>query len=214
MTDIISDLLGVVSGSTAWIHALIQTNGYLALAVLMSFEGASLPIPSEVVIPLAGYYAAKGLLNLQLAFLVILLGNTIGLAIDYSIGYFIGKEVVYKHLKGFKLISAKRLKNFDAWFERNGVLAVFISRMLPEVRALISFPAGFAKMPLPKFFIWSIAGSAIWDFILILFGYYALGATQGYILASLIGVFALAVYIVYRLGVRMISKNNATTKKQ
>jgi membrane protein DedA with SNARE-associated domain len=212
LPDIIAAILGAMGGSKAYIVALLQSHGYLALVTLMTLEGASLPIPSEIVIPLAGFYAARGFFTLPLAFLVILLGNTIGMAIDYTIGYVIGKEVVYKHLEYFH-IKRHTLNSFDAWFNRNGSMAVFISRMIPEVRALMSFPAGFAKMPLGKFFLWSIAGSAIWDFILIMFGYYALGGTSGYILASAIGIFILAIYIIYRLAMHNIKKHGKRNKK-
>ena len=112
MTDIISDLIEIITGSTNLITTLIQSNGYLALVILMTLEGASLPIPSEIVIPAAGYFAAKGMLNLYIVFAAVLLGNTFGMAIDYAIGYYIGKDVVYKHLNFFH-VSQKRLDSFS-----------------------------------------------------------------------------------------------------
>ncbi len=196
MTDIINDTIGAVSGSGAAITAFIKGSGYLALILLMTLEGAALPVPSELVIPAAGYFASQGSLNIYLVFIAILIGNTIGLAIDYAIGYYIGKDVIYKHLKFFR-VSEESLNTFDEWFNRNGTIAVFISRMFPEIRALISFPAGFAKMPLKKFFFWSILGCAIWDVILLLFGYYLI--SNAFVVATAVGVFALVVYIAYRL---------------
>ncbi len=184
---------------SAYLLALIVAHPYPALVILMSLEGAALPIPSEVVIPAAGFLAARGTLSLPFAFIALLFGNLVGQAIDYSLGYYIGKEIIYKNLQKLR-IKRRDLKAFDAWFLRNDVAAVFISRMLPEIRSIMSFPAGFVKMSPPKFFLWSMAGSAIFDFVLILFGYYALGGTTGYILVTLIGLFLLGLYIAYRYG--------------
>lgn len=201
-----SNMIQTFHGSYSTIVALLSSQGYLGLIILMTLEGASLPIPSEVVIPVAGYLAAKGILNPYFAFIAILIGNTFGMAIDYAIGYFIGKEVVYKHLQFFR-IKKKTLDSFDAWFARNGSFAVFVSRMIPEVRALMSFPAGFAKMPLKKFFFWSILGSAIWDVLLMAFGYYLLSANSAIIISFALAVFIIALYIVYRVFMKSVRKN-------
>ena len=130
--------------STAYINSLLSTYGYLGLFGMMALEGASLPIPSEVIVPIAGYLAAKGVFNFYIAALAILAGNMVGVVIDYVIGYFIGKDVVYKHLHLFH-INKEKIDAFDSWFNRNGGFAVFVSRMIPVLRGLISFPAGFAS---------------------------------------------------------------------
>ncbi len=207
----ISDTLGAIAGSSAVITTFIQGYGYIALLILMSLEGTGLPVPSEVVIPAAGYFAAKGALNLWLAFIVVLIGNTIGMAIDYTIGYYLGKKVVYKHLKLFH-VSQESLDAFDAWFNRNGAFAVFVSRMLPEIRALMSFPAGFARMGLKKFFFWSILGSAIWDGVLILFGYYLISTSNFTILAVSIALFIIILYALVKYAIGRIKKQAPQNK--
>lgn len=182
---------------------LVSSYGYPALFGLMLLEGSSLPVPSEVILPLAGYLAAKGTFNVFLAFLFSLLGSICGLIIDYTIGYVIGKDIVYKHLRRLR-IRKSSLDAFDAWFARNGVAAVFFSRLIPVLRTVMSFPAGFAKMQLKKFFIYSITGSVIWDSVLIAFGYYLLSAHSAEIALASIGIFAILLYIVFKMALKRI----------
>ena len=182
---------------------LITSYGYPALFGLMLLEGSSLPVPSEVILPLAGYLAAKGTFNVFLAFLFSLLGSICGLIIDYTIGYVIGKDIVYKHLRRLR-IRKSSLDAFDAWFARNGVAAVFFSRLIPVLRTVMSFPAGFAKMPLKRFFIYSITGSVIWDSVLIAFGYYLLSVHSAEIVLASIGIFAILLYIVFKMALKRI----------
>lgn len=191
--------------STAYINHLLSTYGYLGLFGMMALEGASLPIPSEVIVPIAGYLAAKGIFNFYIAALAILAGNMVGVFIDYVIGYFIGKDVVYKHLHLFH-IRKEKIDAFDSWFNRNGGFAVFVSRMIPVLRGLISFPAGFARMPFRKFFIYSLVGSAIWDILLMLFGYYLLSSNNLYIAMSAVAFLALILYVIYRIAVKKTRK--------
>ena len=196
-------IFGITSNA---INSLIQQYGYLALVVLMALEGASLPLPSEVIIPAAGYLSATGVLNnAYIAYIAVLLGNTVGMAIDYAIGYYFGKEVVYRHLRLFH-VKQSSLDAFDAWFERNGSFAVFVSRLLPEVRGLMSLPAGFARMPLKKFFFWSILGSAIWDVVLFAFGYYLIGTNNIILIIWAAGLLAVVLYLVYRFAIVRIRK--------
>lgn len=191
--------------STAYINSLLSTYGYLGLFGMMALEGASLPIPSEVIVPIAGYLAAKGVFNFYIAALAILAGNMVGVVIDYVIGYFIGKDVVYKHLHLFH-INKEKIDAFYSWFNRNGGFAVFVSRMIPVLRGLISFPAGFARMPFKKFFLYSLVGSAIWDILLMLFGYYLLSSNNLYIAMSAVAFLALILYIIYRIAVKKTRK--------
>lgn len=199
-------LLQAIFG-TAYINHLLSTYGYLGLFGTMVMEGASAPIPSEVIVPIAGYLAAKGIFNFYIAALAILAGNMVGVVIDYAIGYVVGKDVVYKHLRLFHIKKAK-VDAFDIWFNRNGGFAVFVSRMIPLLRGLISFPAGFARMPFKKFFIYSLAGSAIWDILLMLFGYYLLSSNNLYLAMSSVALLALILYAVYRIAVKKQEKHN------
>jgi len=202
---IVSFLYALIHGSYNVINAYIKTYGYAAIFILMTLESSSLPIPSEVVLPLVGLFVAKGTLNFGLALIAALLGSIIGSAIDYVIGYFVGKDIVYKHLKFFH-IKKESLDSFDKWFEKNGVAAVFLTRLVPVVRTFINFPAGFAKMSFKKFMAYSIAGMLIWDIVLIAFGYYLLSANSAVVVMASIGVFAILLYVIYKVAMRRMKK--------
>jgi membrane protein DedA with SNARE-associated domain len=190
---IASALLG---GSYAAINSFVQAYGALALFILMLLEGSSFPVPSEIVVPLAGYIVAKGMLPIYTVFPAVLLGSIGGLAIDYYIGYFLGKEVVYRHLSIFH-ISKEKLDRFDSWFARNGTFAVFASRLIPVVRTIMSFPAGFARMPAKRFFTYSIAGTLIWDAVLFAFGLLLISSTSAMVVEASMGAFGIALLMIY-----------------
>ena len=151
-----SNLLSIFSGTA--LSGIVGKYGYLAILILMILESASLPIPSEILLPVAGVFAAQGVLNFYLVLIVATVAGVIGISIDYFIAYFISKDVFYKHLGLFK-IKKETLENFDNWFNRNGVAAVFTMRMVPVLRGLISFPAGFSGMNKKQFYLYSILGS-------------------------------------------------------
>jgi membrane protein DedA with SNARE-associated domain len=188
----------LIGGSQQYIMGFISSNGYAALVFLMILESASLPIPSEIVIPTAGYLSAQGVFNPFIAFIAILIGSLIGIAIDYGIGYYAGKDVVYKHLKLFR-VKKESIDAFDSWFTRNGAFAVFVSRLIPEVRGLMSIPAGFARMPLKKFYAYSTLGIVIWNTVLMAFGYYLdkYAAKNAELLLVSIAGFAIVLYVIY-----------------
>jgi membrane protein DedA with SNARE-associated domain len=189
-----------LSSLVAAIPTLVRNYGYLAIFVLMLLESASLPVPSEVVLPVAGLLAAKGLLSFPLAFVAGLIGAVIGSLIDYALGYYIGKELIYKHLSFFH-IKRSSLDQFDIWFEKNGIAAVFLTRMIPVVRTVINFPAGFAKMRLTEFLGYSLAGMILWDLILMTYGYYLLSASSAVVVLGSVGLFAIVIYFVYRVAI-------------
>ena len=205
VTLVLSSLIGgILTGAEGIITGLMYSYGYLALFVLMVLESASLPIPSEVVIPIAGLLAAKGVFNAYAAFAVMLVAGIIGITIDYYIAYYLGKDVVYKHL-GMLHIKKEHLEAFDRWFERNGAFTVSVGRLLPEIRGLVSLPAGFAEMPRRKFYAYSIAGMAVWEAALMVFGYYALNAHSAYVVMVAVALFAIVLYAVFRIGMKRMS---------
>ncbi len=199
------NLSGIFAGASSFFTGFLKNYGYLAIFLLMILEAASLPIPSEVVLPIAGLLAATGLFNIYLVFIIVTAASLIGITIDYYVAYFLEKEVVYRHLRLFR-ITQKQLDAFDKWFERNGPFTVFIGRMLPEIRGLVSLPAGFAKMQLKKFYLYSILGITIWDILLLAFGYYALDAHNVYIAMVAAAVLATVIYALYRVVVRKSMK--------
>ncbi len=194
-------IASIFSLTYAGITALVSQYGYLAILVLMLLEAAAFPVPSEVVLPAVGLLAAEGTLDPFITILAVIVGGIVGMGVDYYIAYFLGKDVVYKHLAVFH-IRKERLDAFDSWFAKNGTFAVFIARLVPVVRALINFPAGFAQMPARKFFAYSIAGTLIWDVLLVAFGYYALSISSFPLVIASIFVFALALYLIYRFAMK------------
>ncbi len=194
--------LGDASGN---LNVFIGSYGYLAVFILMTLEAAAVPIPSEVVLPLIGLLAAQGIFSLPIALAIVLIAGIIGMFVDYYIAYFFGKDVVYKHM-GIFHIKKKNLDDFDDAFRRNGKFTVFITRMMPLVKALINFPAGFAMMNKKEFIVYSVAGSLVWDLVLIMVGYYGLASSNVYVVMSVIAVFAVVIYAIYKLGVSKMRK--------
>lgn len=201
---LLQGLLSLLFGSAS---AIISRYGYLAVFLLMVLESASLPIPSEAVLPLVGYLGATGQMNIAYGFIAAMAGGVVGMTIDYYIAYFLGKDVVYKHLHLFHIKRAS-IEAFDSWFEKNGRFTVFVSRLIPLVRGLINFPAGFAEMRLRSFYTYSIAGMLIWAAVLVAFGYYALSTSSLSLLVTALALFLIVLYAVYRLVAGRIIRNS------
>lgn len=148
-----------------WVVSTIEGWGYLGVLLLMVAENVFPPIPSEVIMPLAGFLAGRGDLNLTVTIIAGTLGSVIGTTMWYYLGMWIGEE----RLKRFAArhgrlltLSPSDIDKAHDWFTRHGGAAVFAGRMLPTVRTLISVPAGLARMPLWKFLIYTTLGSVIW----------------------------------------------------
>ncbi len=194
MTIYLNALL--ISGITNLIPVLIKSYGYVAIFALMVLESATIPVPSEIILPLGGYLAAKGALSLPIVFVVGVLGSTIGMLIDYAIGYYIGKDVFYKHLNTLH-IKKSTIDGFDNWFNKNAPAAVMFSRILPVVRTIMSFPAGFARMNIKEFLAYSLVGIVIWDGVLTMYGYYLLSAKSAVVALGATGIVAIVLYVIY-----------------
>jgi membrane protein DedA with SNARE-associated domain len=165
-------LLNVIVAFTQKVTATVQSWGYAGLFVAMALESSSLPIPSEVILPFAGYLVSQGLLNFWLAVLISTLAGVVGSLIDYFIGLK-GMNVLAKRSTLRSLLYNKgRMDTAERWFEKYGAPVVFLSRMVPGFRTLISFPAGAVKMPLSKFTVYTTAGGLVWDVVLIYLGVY------------------------------------------
>jgi membrane protein DedA with SNARE-associated domain len=192
-----------LSGLSGSIAGIITAHGYLGILFLMMLESASVPIPSEIILPAIGALAASGTLNVWLSIVAAVIGSMIGILIDYYVAYYVGKDIVYRHLAWFH-IKKSTLDSFDAWFAQNGSFAVFVSRLIPVVRGLISFPAGFAAMPKGKFLLYSLAGTVIWDVALVFFGYYAFATNNVTLIFVAVAAFAIALYLIYAYAIRRI----------
>ncbi|WP_298334612.1 DedA family protein [Ferrimicrobium sp.] len=191
----------------SFIDTYVVTYGLLAILVLMTLESALIPVPSELVMTLAGVLAASGKLSLIGAILVGILGNLIGSVILWAIGRTGGRSLVERFGR-FIFVKPRDLDRAERWFQRHGEAAVIISRLLPVVRSVISLPAGVAEMPVSKFSLYTLIGSIPFVALLTLAGYW-LGANYtvlvkviqdlGYVLGALLVVLVVGfVWFRYR----------------
>lgn len=148
-----------------WIVSLIDQHGYWAVTALMLLENVFPPIPSELIMPFAGFAAARGDLSLPLVVVAGTLGSVLGTLPWYVAGRCIGdarlKRWAGKHGRWLTM-SPKDIKNADRWFDQHGRAAVFFGRLVPGLRSVISAPAGVTGMPFGSFLLWTFAGSLIW----------------------------------------------------
>ena len=147
------------------IQTTISHFGPMGIAALMAIESANIPLPSEAILPFAGYLVSIKVLNFHIAAFAGAFGCLLGSIPSYYIGYFGGRPFVEKYGKWF-LISKKDLETADKWSQKYGDISFFICRMLPVVRTFISLPAGILKANFPRFITYTFLGSLIWSYIL------------------------------------------------
>jgi membrane protein DedA with SNARE-associated domain len=157
-----------------WITGLVDRTGYLGIALLMLAENVFPPIPSELIMPMAGFTAARGELSAVGVVAAGVVGSLLGALLWYHVGRWVGLERL-KRWAGrhgrWLTISPEEVDEAAAWFGRHCGKAVLIGRLIPAVRTLISVPAGVAGMALPKFLAYSALGTALWTALLTAAGY-------------------------------------------
>lgn len=152
-----------------FIEHTITTMGPLGVSLLMAIESCNIPLPSEAILPFAGYLVSKGVMSIHVAAFAGAFGCVLGSIPSYYLGYFGGRPFVEKYGKWF-LISKHDLEMADKWEQKYGNLAFFICRMLPIVRTFISLPAGILKANLKQFLAFTFLGSLIWSYPLVYVG--------------------------------------------
>ena len=155
----------VVEKIAEMIIAGMSSFGYTGLFLLMALESMIAPIPSEIVMPFAGFLINSGRFTLLGVALVSSLGSVFGSLLSYWMGIFGGRKFVIKYGK-YLLLDESHLEWTERFFERYGEKAIFISRFVPVVRHLISIPAGIGKMNLKKFCLYTFVGATIWNLFL------------------------------------------------
>lgn len=183
--------------------------GYGGIVILMAVESSFIPFPSEIVIPPAAYLAQKGEMSIYLVIVSGIIGSLIGALVNYYLALYLGKPLIHKIAKKdfmkYLLITPAKLETAERYFKENGKISTFIGRLLPAIRQLISLPAGFVKMDMGHFVLYTALGSGLWTTILAILGY-QFGAQEEllkkYYAELSIGMIALAViifcYIIYR----------------
>ena len=188
------------------LNLLYQWN-YPGVFLLMTLEGATFPVPSEVVLPLTGFLVYQGKLEFWTAVLAATLGSLLGTIVDFGIGYYLGRPAVLRYGKKIRL-NERHLMTTERWFANHGNAAVLLARFVPLLRTLIAFPAGTAKMKIGKFLAYSTVGIVVWDIILIYLGVlagqnassivYFLDATLPLIGYAAVGGIIVAVWLLSR----------------
>jgi len=163
--------MGLTQFLAEYFTSLIHQLGYSGVFFLMVAESMFLPVPSEAVMPFAGFLIAGKNFTLPYVIIFSTLGSLAGSLISYYIGRFGGQAFVKKFGKYF-LLSQGDLEKTEKYFQERGELTIFISRFIPVIRHLISLPAGLAKMNLLKFSLYTLAGAGLWNAFLAILGIY------------------------------------------
>ena len=154
-------LAKLISLLAGFIIAAISTLGYGGIVLLMAIESACIPLPSEIIMPFAGYLVYRGELTLWLVAAAGAFGCVLGSLLAYWAGARGGRPLAEKYGR-YILVSPHDLQTADRWFQRRGDIIILIGRLLPLVRTFIAFPAGIARMPIFKFILYTFIGSYIW----------------------------------------------------
>ena len=159
-----------------WLVLTIGTMGYPGIFLLMAMESSVIPIPSEVVMPPAGYLAHQGTMNIWLAIACGTIGSLVGAYANYFAAHYLGRPLLLKYGK-YVWITEEKFAKVETFFHKHGEISTFIGRLLPVVRHLISLPAGLAGMNHLKFSFYTLFGAFIWVTVLTWIGWF-IGAEQ------------------------------------
>lgn len=199
---------------------LMDRLGGPGAALLVGIDNVFPPMPSELVLPLAGFAASQGTMSLLSALIWTTVGSVAGALLTYYLGALLGRERTRSLITKAPLMKASDFDRTERWFQRHGTKAVFFGRMVPLFRSLISLPAGVERMPIWKFLALTASGSLIWNSGFVLAGYF-LGANwqlvdqyAGMFQKIVIGVVALAIVLFVVSRVRERRRERAETARR
>ncbi|MEE8557195.1 MAG: DedA family protein [Myxococcota bacterium] len=195
-----------------WVIARVRDWGYGGIFVMMTIESSFIPFPSEVALIPAGYLASQGEMDPALAAGIGVLGSLLGALINYGLALWLGRPFVERVLRRIPGVSPAQLATSERFFERHGEITIFVGRLIPAIRQLISLPAGLARMNLFRFGLYTALGAGIWSAILVALGFWAGGnedawrpllrtATVGLVLGA--GALVALYVLLHRLGSRV-----------
>ncbi|MEY2849051.1 MAG: hypothetical protein RI885_1718 [Actinomycetota bacterium] len=165
-----ADTTGDLGGILGFVTSLISALGEWGVGLATLLETVFPPIPSEIVLPLAGFLASQGEMNVVLVLVASTIGAYLGALVLYWLGAALGLERAITLLSKVPLVDRDDFEKAAGWFSRHGRSAIFFGRLIPGVRSLISLPAGAERMPLGVFSAFTIAGSGLWNSLLVMLG--------------------------------------------
>lgn len=201
-----------LGGIAGWAVGLMEAIGGPGAGLAVAAENFFPPLPSEIILPLAGFTASQGGFTLFSALFWTTAGSVIGALILYWLGMKLGRDRMYRIVDRMPLVDTEDLTKAEDWFARHGRSAVFFGRMIPMVRSGISVPAGVSRMPVAQFLLYTTLGSLVWNTIFVLAGYF-LGENwhlvEGYASVLQYVVIAAVIALVTVYVVKRVRKNRA-----
>ncbi|MFI7069322.1 DedA family protein [Micromonospora sediminicola] len=188
---------GDTGGLAGFAADLVERLGAPGAGLAVALENLFPPIPSEVILPLAGFAASQGRMSLVAAIAWTTLGSVVGAVVLYQVGVVLGRDRVRAIVQRLPLVKLSDLDRTEAWFARHGTATVFFGRMIPIFRSLISVPAGVERMPIGRFLLYTTLGSLVWNTVFVLAGY-QLGANW-HVVEEWAGAFQNVVIVVCAL---------------
>lgn len=167
--------LSQAGGLIGWVASVIESLGETGVGLLVALENIVPPIPSEIVLSMAGYLASEGSINVVLVWIAATAGSVVGALALYWLGYALGEDRLKRWLDHVPLVDLDDLNKADRWFENHAKASVLVGRCAPVVRSLVSIPAGANKMPLGIFTLLTAIGSGVWN-VLFIGGGFLLGS--------------------------------------
>ena len=159
-----------------WFSFITEHMNYGTVFLIMFIEGTVIPVPSEVIVPPAAYYAASGKLDFSLVVFFATLGAVLGSTANYVAAYYLGRPIIYRfansRLGHLCLLDQQKVEQAEKYFYDHGVVATLTGRLLPGIRQIISIPAGLSKMIFWKFLLYTTIGAGLWNLILATLGWY------------------------------------------
>jgi membrane protein DedA with SNARE-associated domain len=215
LLEVLADML--LKGEPVSFTHTVARWGYPGVFGLMILEASSLPIPSEVILPFAGYLVSVGHLDFLATLVIATVAALTGSLIDYYIGLK-GVQVLTRYrLLGRAVFSENQLRVAACYFTKYGAIMVFVGRLIPAVRTLISFPAGAVKMPIAKFVSYTLAGCLIWNSLLLYVGFY-LGSKWGEVadvshyLVITVAAVGVALFVAFHVWRKKRNKKNGAVQ--
>ncbi len=195
-----------------WLVTTISTWGYKGIFILMSIESSFIPFPSEVSLIPAGILIAEGSMTWLVVLFAAIMGSIVGALINYYLALHLGRSVTKKLLIKYGkllLIQEKMITKSEEYFKNHGEMTIFVSRLLPAIRQLISLPAGFARMDLKRFCGYTALGSGLWSAIVVWVGYFY-GSNQAAIHQHLTTLtFGVIAIVAVSVGVYVIARRRS-----